>query len=468
MLQRIARKEFVDTWRDGRFRVLAALVAALTIVACLAGWDHHRDVERQHATAREATRAQWLRQPAKNPHAAAHYGLYAFKPTSRLAMVDAGVDPYVGVAAWLEAHKQNEFRYRPAQDATAVQRFGALAVADAVLVILPLVIVLVGFATYAGEREAGTLRQLLGLGVSRRTLLAGKALGLGVALALVLVPAAVVGAVLLTVAPEFGPLGPDLPRAALLTLVYLVALATWLAITIAVSALCRSSRVALIVLLGAWCLNSLLMPRAAADLAGALVRTPSAVEFQSAIERDLGDMSAVRARVEARRAQLLQQYGVDRPEALPVNMSGISLQEGEEHGNEVFDRHHAALASVHGRQESIIRLAGIAAPLLPARSLSMALAGTDFAHHQRFARAAETYRRDLQRLLNGDIARNSRPGQVYLASADLWARAPAFTYTLPSVGWAVAHAGVSVTLLFGWLVAAVLLATWAGLRVGVD
>jgi hypothetical protein len=38
--------------------------------------------------------------------------------------------------------KQNEFRYRPAQDRTALQRFGELTAAENFLVVLPLFIVL--------------------------------------------------------------------------------------------------------------------------------------------------------------------------------------------------------------------------------------------------------------------------------------------------------------------------------------
>jgi ABC-2 type transport system permease protein len=73
-------------------------------------------------------------------------------------------------AAWLEAHKQKELKYRPAQDRTAVQRFGELTAAEGFLVLLPLFIVLVTFGAFAAEREQGTLRQLLSLGVSRRDL----------------------------------------------------------------------------------------------------------------------------------------------------------------------------------------------------------------------------------------------------------------------------------------------------------
>jgi ABC-2 type transport system permease protein len=50
-------------------------------------------VSAQHELARRATREQWLHQGVKNPHSAAHYGVYAFKPKMPLSLVDQGVDP---------------------------------------------------------------------------------------------------------------------------------------------------------------------------------------------------------------------------------------------------------------------------------------------------------------------------------------------------------------------------------------
>jgi ABC-2 type transport system permease protein len=468
MIQTIARKELTEMLRDGRFRGLAALVLLLSAASFAAGWKHYVDVQRQHIEAQQATRAQWLDQPAKNPHSAAHYGMYAFKPKSRLSLVDTGVDPYVGVAAWLEAHKQNEFRYRPAQDRTAVQRFGELTAAEGFLVILPLFIVLVSFAAFAGEREQGTLRQLLSLGVTRRALVVGKALGTAGALALVVVPVTLLGVVALASSAEFGGLLDDLPRATLLAGAYLVYFASFVAISLGVSALARSSRVALVALLAFWFVNSLIATRAAADLAGWLHPTPSAVEFQQAIEKDLSDTGVLPARLERRRQELMRQYNVESIDAVPVNFSGISLQEGEEHGNEVFDRHYDHLFEIYEAQNRAVQWAGIAAPMLPMRSLSLALSGTDVAHHRDFVTAAETYRRGMQRVMNGDIARNSKPGVAYVAGPELWAQVPEFSYQLPGARWALRRTLLSLVLLLGWFAGTVWFASRATRRLSAD
>jgi ABC-2 type transport system permease protein len=468
MTSRIARKELLDTLRDGRFRVLATVVLAISIASLAAGWKHYRDVQAQHEQARQATRAQWLNQPKKNPHSAAHYGVYAFKPKNRLSMVDTGIDPYVGVAAWLEAHKQNEFKYRPAQDRTALQRFGELTAAEGFLVLLPLFIVLVTFNAFSGEREQGTLRQLLSLGVRPRDLLAGKALGVAGALALVLVPATIVGVIGLALTTEFGALANDASRTLILGLMYLLYFATLVALGLGVSLRAKSSRAALVILLALWFGNSLLASRAASDLAGALYPTPSAAAFQAAMARDLSDARDIEQRLQRRREELMRRYNASTMDAVPINFSGISLQEGEEHGNEVFDKHFGGLFETYAQQNRVQQWAGVAAPLLPMRTLSMGLAGTDYAHHRAFVDAAETHRRMMQRVLNSDITEHSKPGEVYLAGNDLWNRIPDFVYDAPAVSWVLAQNTLSLLLMVGWLAGAIVFASTAARRVTVD
>lgn len=468
MIFRIARKELLDTTRDGRFRLLAALVLAVSVTSLAAGWKHYRDVQQQHEQARRATRAQWLGQGPKNPHSAAHYGVYAFKPKSRLSMVDTGIDPYVGVAAWLEAHKQNEFKYRPAQDRTAVQRFGELTAAEGSLVLLPLFIVLVTFSTFTGEREQGTLRQLLSLGVTPRQLALGKATGVATALALVLIPATVVGVMCFMLTSELGSPWSDAPRAALLGLAYLTYFAIFIAIALGVSARAASSRLALVVLLSFWFANSLIASRAASDVAAALHPAPSAVEFQSAMERDVTDQTVIRERLEKRRHELLRTYNASSMEAVPLNFSGVSLQEGEEHANQVFDSHYGRLFEIYDRQNRTYQLAGVAAPLLPLRALSMGLAGTDVAHHRRFVRAAEDYRRAIQRIMNSDITKNAKAGVVYAAGPELWQRVPEFRYDAPGARWVLRQHQWSLILIAAWLVGSIWFALSSAARARVE
>lgn len=457
MIVRIARKELTEMFRDGRFRVLAAIVFAVSMVSLIAGWRHYADVNRQHATAQAASRDQWLRQPKKNPHSAAHYGVYAFKPKSQLAIVDTGIDPYMGVAVWLEAHKQNEFKYRPAQDRTAVQRFGEMTAAETLQVLIPLFIVLMTFSAFAGEREQGTLRQILSLGVSRRDLAVGKALGVATALGLVLLPATVVGVMALVLTSEGGLLAGDPARAVWLTISYIAYFALVIAISLAVSARVRSSRLALVILLTFWFANGLVASRAISDLAASLHPTPSAVEFQKALERDLNDPVEMQQRLDQRKADLLRQYNVTNIDALPVAFSGISLQEGEEHGNEVFDHHYGQLFAQYEKQNLVYQLGALAAPMLAVRALSMGLAGTDFQQHRHFIAAVEDYRRGIQRVMNSDIASNQKKGEVYLAGRELWERVPEFEYEAPSTMWVLANQGWSAFILGLWVVVSIVL-----------
>jgi ABC-2 type transport system permease protein len=461
MILTIARKEAVELWRDGRFRWGAALVITLLAVALLSGWQHLRDIEASHTAATDATWQRWLSQGEKNPHSAAHYGVYAFKPVTPLSLVDQGVNSYTGVFTWLEAHNQNPFEYRPAQDAPALARFGQLTASTVLQLLVPLLIVLLGFSAIAAEREAGTMRLLLSAGVTRGTLAAGKAAGLALGLGVLLVPAALVGALALlasssnatdTVA-SVSPL-----RVMLLGGSYLLYFAAMLGVTLAVSAWARTARVALVTLLGLWIVNALVAPRVATDVARARAPLPAAEAFRTAIADDLRNgidgHSPQDQRQNALRDSVLAAYGVDSIAELPVNYAGISLQAGEEYANRVYDRHYGALASTLLAQEALHRQLGLVAPLLAVRSASMALAGTDVYHHEHFVRAAEEHRRLIQRILNADIAQNSRFGETYTAGPELWARVPEFAYEPPSLAAVIANEAPSALLLVVWVLLA--------------
>lgn len=474
----IARKELRESLRDGRVRWLAATLLLLLAVGVAVGWHDARAERRAIESARSAERATWLDQGERNPHSAAHFGHYAFKPRPMLAALDRGIDDYLGRAIWLEAHWQDPFALRPAEDRTAVQRFGQLTAAFTLQVLAPLFVVLLGFAAVAGERERGTLRQLASLGLEARTLAAGKALGLGAALAVVLLPAALVALLLavssgaLSEGPGGGLDAPSLGGTVVLVAVYGVYLAIVLGLVLAVSARAETARTSLVVLLGLWMMATLIVPRLVADLGERLYPIPTPRAFNDAIADDqaqgLDGRGSAAERRQALQERVLAEHGVATLEELPINFAGLALQDSEEHANLVFDKHYGELWRLYGGQERVHLWGSVLSPMLAVRALSMAIAGTDIDRHRHFADAAESHRRELVKFLNEDMIHHAgADGFGYLADHQLWHAAPVFDYEPPTLGTVLARQLPAFAALAAWLLAAVALATLAVRRLRV-
>jgi ABC-2 type transport system permease protein len=158
-------------------------------------------------------------------------------------------------------------------------------------------------------------------------------------------------------------------------------------------------------------------------------------------------------RLNQRKVELMRQYKVDSVDALPIAFAGVSLLEGEKHGDEVFDAHYGRLFDTFDRQNTVYQLGGIAAPMLAIRSVSMGLAGTDFQHHRHFTTAAEEYRRVIQRTMNADIMAHPTKA-AYLAGSELWSSVPDFEYQAPATFWALGNLRWSILVLGLWLLLA--------------
>lgn len=465
----IARKELLELRRDARFWWASGIILVLLLIALLLGWQQMQRIDAEHAAARNVTYQQWLDQGEKNPHKAAHFGQYAFKPTGPLAFVDPGVDRFVGVTVWMEAHKQNEFNFRPARDATSLHRFGELSMAFGLQLLVPLVIVLLAFSAFTGERERGTLRQLLSVGVKPWHLLAGKGLAIMAAIGALLLPVALLGFIALGFADDHHASPASLfGRAGWLVLGYALYLSGFTALALGASAALSSSRKALIVLLAFWVVNGFVAPRAMTDLARQVSPTPTAVEFQKGLtdarKATFGHDESHPAFV-AFRDRMLKQYGVARVEDLPVGFRGLSLREDDENGYRIYDQHYGALWNSYARQERIRAIAGVAFPLAALQPFSMGMAGTDTFHHNRFASAAEAHRREIQTVVSADLMRNQKYGdKKYVSNRALWEKIPAFEYRVPEVEWALVRQGWNLAILFLWTFAAMVFAVTATRR----
>ena len=470
MIRVIAQKEVRELVRDGRFRLAGALVLLLLLAALAFGWRQAVAVRTERVAAQAIARSAWTSQGDKNPHIAAHYGMYVFKPAGALAFLDPGADPYLGVTLKLEAHKQELPQDAAAQDATAIHRFGHLSAAAVLQLLVPLLIIALGFATWSGERERGTLRLLAATGVGPPKLLAGKVLGLGVALGILLLPAVVLAVVALIAGTEWGAGW----RLATILPVYAGYFGVMVAVTLLASARASSSRAALVALVGFWCVTTLIVPRAASDVSARLVPLPTAAALATSVRQTLakglpGGAPREQA-IEVLSKALLAKLGYSGAETMMDDalLQGIELQAEAEFENQVLDHRIGAAMAAMARQEQVAQWAAVLSPYLAIRSLSMALAGTDFAHHLAFQQQAEAYRRGLVQAMNDDFARNAGvAGWDYKANRKLWQQAAPFAFAAPPLARVLAEQWVALAMLAFWLVAAAVAAVAAARRMRV-
>ena len=146
---RTARKELQEWARDTRLRGALVGIAVLGIVASLAGAHGVTTRAKANRSAQDAEYSRWLSQPPRDPHSASHFGMSVFHNPSRLAILDPGVGAYAGSSLFLEAHIQNEPAYAAALDSGAAQRLGALSLAAALQMWLPLVIITLAAGAFA-------------------------------------------------------------------------------------------------------------------------------------------------------------------------------------------------------------------------------------------------------------------------------------------------------------------------------
>ena len=469
-LRALLRKELYEIVRDGRFRLVALTTLALLMVSLAFGLRQSAAVKAERAAAQAEADHHFVEQEDKNPHVAAHYGTYVFKPSGALSFVDPGVDPFVGTAVKLEAHRRNAAEGARASDATSLARIGQLSIASVLQLLMPLLVIGLGFSAWTAERERGTLRLLAVSGVSLVTLLTGKVLGIAGALATVLAPALAVGGL---VALVFDP-GLPVGRLFSLVLSYAGYLGLCLALTLWVSARSSSSRGALVTLLGGWVLVALILPRALAGIAAQIAPLPSPAMIESNIRESLGTGvpggPGREARVEAITAELLEREGFADAETLmdASLLSSLELQADAQFENEVLDFHHRSLHGAIARRESVLEWLSLLSPTLAMRSTSAALAGTDGAHHRHFSEASEAYRRSLIDMLNRELANaGGDDAWAFKVGRETWARAPRFAYERPSLGAVLRERAVSLGVLATWLVGAVALALAASRKVRV-
>ncbi len=471
-IRHIARKELREIVRDGRLRLLGVIVFGLAVAALVFGAEQTYRAQHAREHAVERATAQWEGQGEKNPHVAAHYGTHVFAPTSVATALDPGVSAYLGRSLKIEAHQRNLAAHSEAQDGASLQRFGGFSVATVLLQLLPLLIVALGYGLWSRERERGTLRQLISTGVDRRDLLWGKTIALFGIVAALMVPALVL--ILGVLWSLGGGEGETFIRLGLLGMGYGLYFAVFGGLTLYASAAAPSSRAALVAMVGVWGLFCLVMPRGAAELAGAMEPLPSraslARDVSKSLETGIDGRAEREVAIDAIRSDLMAEAGIGGTGMLVDDafLNGFELQAEAQWEDMVFDHHVEALEERIEAQEAVVTWVSFLSPYLAMRSLSAALCGTDYAHHRHFTQYAESWRKSLVLQLNQTFAEKAgAEGWDYRAGPELWKNAPPFEYRAPSAWDALRMQGLSLLSIFLWLLLAFGLARRSAQRVRV-
>jgi ABC-2 type transport system permease protein len=447
-------KETKELFREGRVRISLIIVLLLLGVAVWISARQYHTVNEQYITAKTTERSVWDDQGEKNPHSAAHYGTYAFKPKYPLALVDQGVDKYVGTSIFLEAHNRNDAQFSAAADQTGLARFGDLTPDFILLFIIPLLIILLGYNSLTKEHEMGTFSLLKSQGISFLKMILGKWTALFLPILLITLALFLIAGMVLSRVEDFGVFQWD----ALLTmcLIYIFYYAVFTNLVLIVSALVRKSGVSLVISLSVWIIACLVTPKMATNVANNQYPYPTAQEFAANIAKDkekgLDGHNPWSEESKKLEQNVLAEHGVDSLHQLPFNFDGYRMQKGEEHAAEVYFKHYKLLKSQYEKQSNVYQSLAVLSPYLPTRFISMAVAHTDYGAHWDFSDAAENYRITTQKYLNEHFAENSDYGEWgWQADADFWKELPAFEYeprTLKST--LKTHKG-NLGIIGGWL-----------------
>ncbi len=455
----IARQEWASIFRS---KIPLALFSVLLIVSLLAtftGWQYVSKFNHQQKNAHQQVQDQWMSQPNRHPHRVAHYGYMVFREKSPLSFFDFGLDSFVGNSVFLEAHRQNTVNMSEAGFSNGMLRFGELSMAMVLQLLVPLFIIFIGFQTIAGLKQNGVLKILLCQRASYLDILIGKTAGLTAVVWALFLPLLLISLIAgnLLITGEIQ--GETLLRTLILTILYALYFLIITILVVTVSAVSKSPKNALMVLVLIWMLFFIVIPKSAQTLGGSLHEAPDKITFEQAIEQDVSKQGDSHNPDDpyfaGLKANTLKKYGVDSISALPVNYGALVMQEGENISSNIFNKHFDRLIGIYKSQNAVSSVLGFIDPYLAIRNISMNLSGTDFDSFTAFQKQTEKYRFEKTKKLNEihltQIKYQNDSKQK--VSAKNWQEQPDFTFQPLTINQNLTAGGLSLTALLAWVLA---------------
>lgn len=437
-----------------------ALLVCFSLGLACASWKSNslwRGFSIQQAELQAAAREAWLSQPTDNAHMATHYGQTVYKSISPLAGFDPGAISDFGSTLFLQSHRQSTATHTPLRDEISLDQNEAYSPAVLLAIIGPLLIIILGSASIAREKEGGTLSILLTTGASWPAIIAGKSIAILLTLFIVATPGLLLFAIPWFERHPFMHPSELIARETVILVMMAAYYIGWLGLTMLVASKANSSMSSFSVLIALWSVVVLVIPRVAGDVATFVSPLPTQAEIR--LEKENAVHEANQSSIEiakankALEAKLLEEFQVDRIEDLPIDMAGAQMIDQETITNRIYDEIDERVTQATHRQNSVMDGFQLASPFLAMRAISTSLSATDRGHHIDFVNAAENYRRQFVKELNLAEMQNQTPGNSAEERRDFWAQISAFLPNFVSSLEAVKRSKIAVICIFVWALA---------------
>lgn len=412
MIWTITKKEFLQKLLDLRVTVSFLIVVALTLVSCFVAGEHYQ-VQKAISDAAIAKAQSDL----SNVKVYSQYTPDIVFPVSPLSVFSAGAGIPSPVVVKIQVDEVPQYRPIAATSNPLMNIFDTFDISTIIRVLFSLLVVLLTYDSFAGEKEDGTLRLAVSNSVSRLQLLIGKLSGtLLIVAAMVVMTFGIATLFLQTVASIYFS-GADYARvffAAIDSILYLWVFAVF---GILVSIKFSSSSASLTTLLFVWLFVAILQPNLNKYLASEYTKIPRLSDIQPALseasssyEKKMEELKRSRGNVMRDADRRIGSMGGDilytvLPDAhydqlqymiAQVRLYGNSMRSADDEWNLYRHLYLDKLDS----QLHFERLLELFAPAGTFSHSVSILCGTDIDNLDRFMGQAREYRREYLRYLD--------------------------------------------------------------------
>jgi ABC-2 type transport system permease protein len=414
------------------------------------GIIQNKEQQELQIKAQNHVRQQWENLEAMNPHRAAHYGSFAFKPMNLLSSMDGGVNDITGNVLQLEGHVQNEIVYSEASQSLSISKFGKLKSSLLLQYVIPLFLIFLAYGSISNEKESQRIKLLIFHGAPLTKLVFAKSLSIWIYGLLLLAATIMIQLILSHTDTEI------FQRLYLIMFSYAVYYYIITCLATYFSARLKNNTSALSSILATWILWTIFLPKIWGNAVEKIHPLPSRKIFKEAMREERSQGIDGHNPYDKRREELknkyLTKYKVDSLEQLPINFDGVVMQEDEEYGNLIWDKHFGNNYTILKKQKGLYQVSGLLNPFASLQSASMGFCGTDMEHHLDFLKKAEIHRRIFIKKLNNKHAYGGSKTGDWKWSVDstFFKSVQGFSYKTPKITNHVDHYLIDIFCLLWW------------------